>query len=111
MMIIKKKASKYDLAEAKMDVNHPGLIEKIFGLAGEAGEVTDKFKKVLRDKDGKLTEEEVGEITKELGDVLWYVASIARYLDVSLEQIAENNLAKLESRFNRGKVGGAGDNR
>ena len=106
-----QKASKYDMSEAKMDVNHAGLVEKIFGISGEAGEVTDKFKKVLRDQGGKLTDEDVKEISKELGDILWYLASIARYMGVSFDEIAKNNLDKLESRFNRGKISGSGDNR
>lgn len=105
------KASKYDMAEAKMDVNHAGLVEKIFGISGEAGEVTDKFKKILRDRGGKLTEEDVQEISKELGDILWYLASVARYMGVSFEKIASDNLEKLESRYNRGKISGSGDNR
>ena len=48
---------------------------------------------------------------EELGDVLWYVANVARYLGVSLSDIAEGNIAKLSSRKNRNKLHGEGDNR
>ena len=51
------------------------------------------------------------EVTKELGDVLWYVANIARYLDVPLEEVAKMNLEKLESRNKRNLLHGEGDNR
>ena len=51
------------------------------------------------------------DIAKELGDVLWYVAVLADYLDLSLDDIATANLAKLASRQERGVLGGNGDNR
>ena len=89
----------------------PAFIEKVLGLAGEAGEVEDKIKKVIRDKGGKLDEEAKGELVKELGDTLWYVATIARYLDVPLSKVAEGNVSKLQSRLERGKISGSGDNR
>lgn len=77
----------------------------------EAGEVQGKIKKILRDDSAKLTKEKSEEIAKELGDVLWYCAMVARELGVSLEDIAEANLAKLASRQKRGKLNGSGDNR
>ena len=81
------------------------------GLAGETGEVCEKFKKILRDKNGKLSERDKIEISKELGDVLWCTTTIARYMGVSLEEVAELNIQKLESRLSRGKIHGEGDNR
>lgn len=87
------------------------FVEKVLGLAGEAGETADKIKKILRDKDGVIDEHDKLEITKELGDVLWYVASIARYLDVPLEEVAKLNLEKLEGRRQRNLLHGEGDNR
>lgn len=81
------------------------------GLAGEAGEVADKLKKVIRDNDGVLTDPVRDAVAKELGDVLWYVSVLAYELDYDLETIAENNLAKLASRQERGVLTGSGDNR
>ena len=81
------------------------------GLAGEAGEVAEKIKKVIRDDGGEVLPEKKKEIEKELGDVLWYVAQIATELGFSLDEIAEKNIEKLYSRMERGKIGGSGDNR
>lgn len=106
-----KQAAEFDLFETSVDLKSPGFLEKVLGIAGEAGEVTDKVKKIIRDKGGYASEEDRMEIAKELGDVLWYVANVARYLDVSLSDIAEGNIAKLSSRKKRNKLHGEGDNR
>lgn len=81
------------------------------GLAGEAGEVADKIKKILRDKAGQINDADRQEIGKELGDVLWYVAQMATELNLSLDEVAQNNLTKLLSRLERNVLGGNGDNR
>jgi NTP pyrophosphatase (non-canonical NTP hydrolase) len=81
------------------------------GLAGEAGEVADKLKKVIRDNDGVLTDPVRDAVAKELGDVMWYVAVLAAELDYDLGTIAQNNLDKLASRQERGVLTGSGDNR
>ena len=88
-----------------------GLLEKILGLPGEAGEAADKFKKILRDKGGVITPSDREEIVKELGDVMWYVAMISEYLEVPLSDVANANIEKLESRLKRNKIHGSGDNR
>ncbi len=81
------------------------------GLVGESGEIAEKIKKVLRDNNGKLTEDKKTEIGKELGDVLWYISQLATELDMNLGEIAQGNIEKLYSRLERGKIGGSGDNR
>ena len=78
---------------------------------GETGEVQGKVKKIIRDNAGVITDEVRKEIGKELGDVLWYVSQLASELDLSLEQIAQGNLDKLNSRKERGVLTGSGDNR
>lgn len=105
------KAKKYDLFEASAGLNDPGFIAKILGLAEESGEVCGKFKKVIRDDGGVLTDEKKGMIKQELGDVLWYVATIARYMEIDLGSVARDNLDKLEDRMNRNVLKGSGDNR
>ena len=106
-----ERAAKYDLAQATADLKAPGFVEKVLGLVGEAGETADKIKKLIRDKDGVISDEDRELVVKELGDTLWYIASVARYLDVSLSDVAEGNLEKLESRWQRGRLHGEGDER
>jgi len=81
------------------------------GLAGEAGEVCEKIKKIYRDKKGIVSKKDKEELAKELGDVLWYVATLASEIDVCLSDIAEANLDKLQSRLERNVIKGSGDNR
>jgi NTP pyrophosphatase (non-canonical NTP hydrolase) len=69
------------------------------------------MKKVLRDSDGVISEEKREEITKELGDVLWYIANLSKELNVSLEDVAQKNIEKLQSRQQRNELHGSGDNR
>ena len=84
---------------------------KLLGLMGETGEIAEKFKKIYRDNDAKMSDEQVADMKKELGDVLWYIATVAAYLDLSLQDIADFNIEKLASRKQRGKLQGSGDNR
>jgi NTP pyrophosphatase (non-canonical NTP hydrolase) len=81
------------------------------GLAGEAGEVAEKIKKVIRDKGGVIDEATKEELTKEIGDVLWYCAQLSTELGIQLTSAAEKNLEKLKSRHDRNKIHGDGDNR
>lgn len=87
------------------------IIYPALGLNGEAGEVADKVKKVIRDNQEEFDDNRKKEIAKELGDVLWYIATLANDIGYSLEDIAEMNYEKLSSRKERGMLGGSGDNR
>lgn len=90
-----------DAAEfARYEGKLPGVVYVALGLAGEAGEVANKVKKIYRDDGGEITVERRSEIIDELGDVLWYAAMLAKELGVSLENVALRNLAKLEQRKN-----------
>jgi NTP pyrophosphatase (non-canonical NTP hydrolase) len=91
---------------ARDRVTYPAL-----GLASEAGEVCGKIKKVLRDRGGDWAQAPLDALQDELGDVLWYVAVLAADLGLSLDDIAARNLAKLDSRIERGEIGGSGDRR
>lgn len=81
------------------------------GIAGEAGEVTDKWKKILAYHQGVVNEEDKAELAKEIGDTLWYLATFAESIGLSLDDIAQQNLAKLADRKQRNVVRGVGDNR
>lgn len=87
------------------------FIYPTLGLAGEAGEVAEKVKKIIRDSDGTPDADTREAIQKELGDVLWYVAQVATEFGLKLDDIASANIAKLQSRMERGKIGGSGDAR
>ena len=87
------------------------VIYPTLGLSSEAGEVCGKIKKILRDQDGEFTEKNNEELAAELGDVLRYISAIATDLGLDLNQIAQKNIDKLESRKNRNKIQGSGDNR
>jgi NTP pyrophosphatase (non-canonical NTP hydrolase) len=87
------------------------LVYPTLGLAGEAGEVAEKVKKLIRDDDGILSDERRAAIAKELGDVLWYVAQVATEAELDLDEIAAANIAKLMSRAERGVLQGSGDER
>lgn len=88
-----------------------GLMYCMLGLAGEAGEMCNKLKKVYRDDNGELSPEVAVELLDELGDCLWYAAQIATELGGSLGHVAASNLDKLASRARRGTLRGSGDKR
>jgi NTP pyrophosphatase (non-canonical NTP hydrolase) len=87
------------------------LVYPTLGLAGEAGEVAEKVKKLIRDDAGVLSDERRAAIGAELGDVLWYVAQVATEAGLDLEELAQANLDKLASRAQRGVLSGSGDER
>jgi NTP pyrophosphatase (non-canonical NTP hydrolase) len=96
----------------KYIVNRKSGIEyPVLGLCGESGEVAEKVKKVIRDRDGVLDDEIKKEIAKELGDVVWYVTRIGMELGFSFEEIVSMNIEKMKSRFERDAIKGKGDNR
>jgi len=83
------------------------LIENTLGLVGEAGEVSEKIKKLFRDKN-KFSDDEV---LKELGDVLFYTVALSNIFNGNLRKVMEMNMAKLNDREQRGVLKGSGDNR
>jgi NTP pyrophosphatase (non-canonical NTP hydrolase) len=87
------------------------LVYPTLGLAGEAGEVAEKVKKLIRDDGGVLSDERRDALAKELGDVLWYVAQVATECGLDLDAVAQGNLDKLRSRRERSQLGGSGDDR
>lgn len=90
-----------------------GVSAHFHGLTGESGEAAEKAKKEIRDHSGKEFQdpERNHAIMRELGDVLWYVATTAFRLGYTLEDVAQENLDKVYSRKERGKIHGSGDDR
>lgn len=88
-----------------------GLAYAALGLAGEAGEIANKVKKILRDDNGVLMHDKAQAIADEVGDVLWYLARVAEEVNHRLDGIAQRNIDKLLSRQERGVLQGSGDNR
>lgn len=103
-----------------------GIAYASLGLAGEAGEVANKVKKILRGDDAgensygsddvvsgqfMITAERREQIKKELGGVMWYLAATAKEAGLSLDEIADHNIRELRSRQSRGVLKGDGDNR
>ena len=86
-----EKATKTAIYGTGSAINYP-----VLGLVGEAGEIANKYKKVLRDDDGILHPDKRQALADELGDVLWYVAALARDLGTTLEEVAIKNIEKLE---------------
>ena len=101
--------------KARETAQYPNLgsnnIYPTLGLVGEAGEVAEKVKKVIRDKNGIFDEQSKKAIKKELGDVLWYLSNLCNEFDFSFEDVALQNLEKLKLRASKGKISGSGDDR
>ena len=87
------------------------LFHLLLGLCGEAGEIAEKAKKVVRDHASDFSKLDQDDLTKELGDVLWHIATIAAYFDIRLDDVGTKNIAKLADRLKRNVISGSGDNR
>ena len=100
---------------ARLTAQYPNLgsnyIYPTLGLVGEAGEVAEKVKKVIRDKNGIFDDTSKIGIKKELGDVLWYIANLCTELNFNMEDVALQNLEKLKLRAAKGVISGSGDDR
>lgn len=100
---------------AKMTAQYPvigeGYIYPLVGLAGEVGEVCEIIKKVHRDQNSVISEDTRTKLINELGDVLWYIATLATELEIGLDAVATINISKLFSRMERGVIQGSGSDR
>lgn len=101
-----RKTAFYAHADEGLKVLYPTL-----GLTGESGEVAEKVKKLYRDKNGKIDDEFITNIKKELGDVMWYIAALCSDLNLRMEDAAKENIEKLLDRKSRGVLHGDGDDR
>jgi NTP pyrophosphatase (non-canonical NTP hydrolase) len=103
------------------------IVYPALGLSGEAGEISEKVKKWVRDEGGPristqwegkpqlpakgMSEERRQALLLELGDPLWYIGALADDLGFTLQEVVDANVSKLTSRKTRGVIHGDGDNR
>ena len=111
-----KRISDLDMYQkvAKQTAIYPreqAIIYPTLGLTGEAGEVANKVKKIIRDDGNKINESLVQEISAEIGDCLWYISVLADDIGIKLSDIANANLVKLANRKEKGTIHGSGDKR
>ena len=101
--------------ESRKTAIYPNLgnnwVYPLLGLSGEAGELANTLKKVLRDHDGRMTEDVLAKVRAEIGDCIWYMANLCTELNLSLGAIAADNLEKLQRRQQRGTLHGSGEDR
>lgn len=81
------------------------------GVSGESGEICNKVAKLIRDRGYEMSADFRKGVAKEIGDCLWFLSELSSSLGFKLDQIARDNLTKLQSRFSRGVIKGDGDNR
>ena len=87
------------------------IIYPTLGLTGEAGEVANKVKKIIRDGSDSKDEKLVSEIKAEIGDCIWYIAVLADDFNIKLSDIASANIEKLALRQKNNTIHGSGDDR
>jgi NTP pyrophosphatase (non-canonical NTP hydrolase) len=101
--------------KCKKTAVYPGIGKNFtyptIGLMGEAGEVANKIKKLIRDDKSKITKEKREEIKAEIGDMMWYIAQLSTELGLTLSGVVDYNLKKLAKRKKENKLHGSGDNR
>lgn len=84
-----------------------GQVYVVLGQSGEGGEIDEKLKKAIREDD----EQYIEEMRDEVGDTLWYLSQVCEEFDWNLEEIAQDNLDKLQDRHERDQLTGEGDYR
>lgn len=98
-------------AETAIYPHSHAILYPALGMAGEAGEVANKVKKIIRDGISKQPETWREDLASEIGDVLWYCAALAKDINIPLATIAAQNRDKLRARKDKGTLGGSGDKR
>ena len=102
---------KTDVGTSAQDCLKPGWLYYALGISGEAGELTEKIKKLFRDKKGVIDQEFKESVIKEIGDILWYQARLLDQFEIDFGDVAKTNIEKLLDRMERNKLHGDGDNR
>jgi NTP pyrophosphatase (non-canonical NTP hydrolase) len=81
-----------------------GRMYAALGLAGEAGEIADETSKHWRNDGGHMTSERGDKIMDELGDAMWFVAALCTEWQLSLSEVCEHILQKLQEREREGNL-------
>lgn len=97
--------------EVLKEENLMGLLYVVLGLNGEAGELGEVVKKLLRDNNGIIDKNFILKIRGEIGDCFYYLLRICSELEIDAREILQENIDKLLSRKNRGVLSGSGSNR
>jgi len=108
-MITEFKTYQTEAMKTRIYASDDDLVYSALGLAGEAGELANKVKKIIRGDNSRA--ELIDGIKGEMGDVLWYLAALAEDIGTDLSEIAADNIKKIQSRQKRGVIKGAGDER
>lgn len=103
--------AKTDVGTSAQDCIKPGWMYYVLGAGGETGELLEKVKKLFRDKKGVIDDEFRDAVIKETGDVWWYHARMLSKFGISMSEVAEANIEKLQSRMERDTLHGDGDDR
>lgn len=106
-----EKTALTDLGTSAQDCLKPGWLYYVLGVAGEAGEMMEKIKKLFRDKDGIIDDEFKQMVIKEMGDYHWYSARLCAALGIDYNDVPKHNIEKLLDRMERNKIHGDGDER
>ncbi len=104
--------TEYQVRAASTAIYHEGnegreLFYVALGLAGEAGEFAGEVSKLIRDDKGVLTDERRQKLISEAGDSFWFLAQVCTELGISMEEVAQANLDKLDSRKKRNVLNGS----
>lgn len=106
-----EKALEVELFHDEISPEVAELLYLYAGLTEEVGEIGSKLKRIIRDSNCKLHEEDIPGLKKECGDTLWYLTALISKLGLTLDEVAEDNLRKIQSRIERDVLRGVGDSR
>jgi len=85
------------------------IIYPTLGLNGEAGEIAEKVKKIIRDDNGVVNGDKKIQLLMEIGDCIWYCGALCTALGLDMNKVAEMNIIKLTNRQKNNKIHGSGD--
>jgi NTP pyrophosphatase (non-canonical NTP hydrolase) len=106
-----KECRETDVGTSAQGLISPGWLYYVLGLPDETGELCGKIKKLFRDHKGVVDNEFKERVTKECGDILWYMARLLDCFDIKFSDVAEENITKLLGRLERDTLHGDGDER